>query len=119
MKFRTFALFAAAAAAVAAWKVSRERRRDAEITMELSGDAYQPAADESEGEAEASAAETTAETTAEAADQPEEEPLAAGVDLTEAEEEWAEEPPRKKMDPFAIADAADFSGDWEDIDCKG
>ena len=27
--------------------------------------------------------------TAEAADQPEEEPLAAGVDLTEAEEEWA------------------------------
>ena len=68
---------------------------------------------------EASAAETTAETTAEAADQPEEEPLAAGVDLTEAEEEWAEESPRKKMDPFAIADAADFSGDWEDIDCKG
>lgn len=115
MKFRTFALFAAAVAAAAAWKVSRERRRDAEITMELSGDAYQPAADESEGEAEASAAETTAE----AADQPEEEPLAAGVDLTEAEEEWAEEPPRKKMDPFAIADAADFSGDWEDIDCKG
>ncbi len=117
MKFRTFALFAAAAAAAAAWKVSRERRRDAEITMELSGDAYQPAADESEseGEAEASAAETTAE----AADQPEEEPLAAGVDLTEAEEEWAEESPRKKMDPFAIADAADFSGDWEDIDCKG
>ena len=113
MKFRTFALFAAAAAAAAAWKVSRERRRDAEITMELSGDAYQPAADESEGEAEASAAETTAE------DQPEEEPLAAGVDLTEAEEEWAEESPRKKMDPFAIADAADFSGDWEDIDCKG
>ena len=115
MKFRTFALFAAAAAAAAAWKVSRERRRDAEITMELSGDAYQPAADESEGEAEASAAETAAE----AADQPEEEPLAAGVDLTEAEEEWAEESPRKKMDPFAIADAADFSGDWEDIDCKG
>ena len=36
-----------------------------------------------------------------------------------SEEEWAEESPRKKMDPFAIADAADFSGDWEDIDCKG
>ena len=104
MKFRTFALFAAAATAAAVWKLARERRRDAEITMELSGDGYQPdPAAESEGEAEESAPQ---------------QPLAAAADLTEAEEEWAEES-RRPADPFAIADAADFSGDWEEIDCKG
>ena len=103
MKFRTFALFAAAAAAAAAWKLARERRRDAEITMELSGDGYQPDP-EAEGEAEESAPQ---------------QPLAAAADLTEAQEEWAEEAPGRQADPFAIADAADFSGDWEEIDCKG
>lgn len=99
MKFRTFALFAAAAAAAAAWKLAKEYRRDAEITMELSGEDYQPVPDGNEGEAEDS--------------------FTPAVDLAPEQDDWAEESSRPKADPFAIADAADFSGDWEDIDCKG
>ena len=116
MKLRTIlALAAAAAASAFAVKAVRERRAaEEDVTLELSPEhvpAYDPETDTvtpAPTEEEEEAADPFA--------------MAQAVDFADA---GGEEAPQgdadasDEVDPTKLAQSVDFSGDWEDIDCKG